>query len=74
MINLLFTGNDKAFAGLTVALISIVKHCTEPLNVKVLTMDLSNLKPNYKPLSKKMVESLEKRIQEVNAESKIDLY
>lgn len=74
MINLLFTGNDKAFAGLAVSLISIVKHCKEPLNVKVLTMDLSNLKPNYKPLSKEMVESLEKRIQEVNAESKIDLY
>ncbi len=74
MINLLFTGNDKVFDGLSVALISIIKHCKEPLNVKVLTMDLSEQNPNYKPLTKDRLEELEKYIQQVNADSRIDLY
>ena len=43
MINLLFTGNDKIFEGLSISLISIIKHCKEPLNVCVLTMDLSDI-------------------------------
>lgn len=74
MINLLFTGNDKIFSGLSISLISIIKHCKEPLNVKVLTMDLSEQNPNYKPLTQDKIDKLEKYIQQVNPESRIDLY
>lgn len=74
MINLLFTGNDKIFEGLSVSLISIVKHCKQPLNVHVLTMDLHELNPNYKPLTEDKVKILEKYIKDVNSESKIQLH
>jgi len=74
MINLLFTGNDKIFEGLSIALISIVKHCKQPLNVDVLTMDLHEMNENYRPLSKDKIKVLEKHIQQTNSESKINLY
>lgn len=73
MINLLFTGNDKIFDGLAIALISIVKHCKEPLNVVVLTMNLEELNPNYKSLKPKQIEMLENYIKTVNSASKIQL-
>ena len=74
MINLLFTGNDKIFEGLGVSLISIVKHCKQPLNVYVLTMDLQHLNPNYRPITQQQIDVLEQCIKQVNPESKINLY
>ncbi|MBQ8522532.1 MAG: hypothetical protein IJ458_02570 [Clostridia bacterium] len=74
MINLLFTGNDKIFDGLSIALISIVKHCKQPLNVHVLTMDLKEIHPNYKPLDEEKVKVLENYIQKSNPNSKIILH
>lgn len=74
MINLLFTGNDKIFDGLAISLISIVKHCKQPLNVHVLTMDLKEIHPNYKPLDEEKVEVLQKYIQQANPNSKILLH
>lgn len=73
MINLLFTGNDKIYDGLSLSLISIVKHCKEPLNVYVLTMDLSDINPNYKSLEKTQIDKLENFIKKVNSESCINL-
>ena len=73
MINLLFTGNDKIFDGLALSLISIVKHCSEPLNVIVLTMDLQELNENYKSLERSKIDTLEEYIKNVNAESSIKL-
>ncbi|MFQ6724010.1 MAG: glycosyltransferase [Clostridia bacterium] len=73
MINLLFTGNDKIFDGLSISLISIVKHCKQPLNVYVLTMDLHELNPNYKPIEQKQIDVLEQYIKKINADSKITL-
>ena len=73
MINLLFTGNDKIFDGLSTGLISITKHCKEPLNVTVLTMDLSEMNPNYLSLDAEKVKKLENYIQKVNPASKITL-
>ena len=73
MINLLFTGNDKIFEGLSLALISIVKHCKEPLNVVVLTMDLTDMNPNYKGIDKDNIEKIENYIKKVNEKSSIKL-
>lgn len=73
MINLLFCGNDKVFEPLAISLISIIKHCKQPLNVYVLTMDLSHMNENYKPLKQENISKLEKYIQQTNKESKINL-
>lgn len=74
MINLLFTGNDKIFEGLSIALVSIVKYCNEPLNVDVLTMDLQQINPNYKPITPDQINELEKYIKQVNNKSRINLH
>lgn len=73
MINLLFTGNDKIFDGLSVSLVSIVKYCKQPLNVYVLTMDLQQYNENYKPITANQIEVLENHIKSVNSESSIKL-
>ena len=73
MINLLFTGNDKIFEGLSISLISIIKHCKEPLNVCVLTMDLTDINENYKPLTQSQIDKLEQHIKQTNEQSKINL-
>lgn len=74
MINLLFTGNEHIFKGLAISLVSIAKHCKEPLNVHVLTMDLTDLKPNYIPISKQQIEKLEKHLQKTNSQTTITLH
>jgi len=73
MINLLFTGNDKIFEGLSLSLISITEHCKEPLNVYVLTMDLKEQNKNYLPLEKDKLTALENLIKQSNPDSKINL-
>lgn len=73
MINLLFAGNDKIFEGLAIGLISIVKHCKEPLNVYVLTMDLHELNSNYRPITQEYIDKLENYIKQVNSDSRIHL-
>lgn len=73
MINLLFCGNDKVFEPLAISLISIIKHCKQPLNVYVLTMDLSHMNEKYKPLRQENISELEQYIQQTNKDSKISL-
>lgn len=71
MINLLFTGNDKIVDGLSLALISIANHCKEMLNVIVLTMDLQEIKPEYKCIKEEHLANLVKHLQSVNLESRL---
>ncbi len=51
MINVLFGGNYKVFDGILLALLSMQKHTSEALNVFVLTADVTELSPEYKPLT-----------------------
>ena len=51
MINLLYGGNDKAFDGLMISLLSASKNTKETLRVYVLTMDLSDIDKKYQPLN-----------------------
>lgn len=50
MVNILFCGNGKVLDGINMALISIVKYCKAPLNIYILTMDLSDQNANYVPI------------------------
>ena len=71
MINIMFAGNDKVYDGLLLAGLSIVKHCKDPINVYILTMDLSEINESYKSISKKNLKSLEQIYKAVNPESKV---
>lgn len=73
MINLLFSGNYKVIDGLLTTLLSILKRSElkEPLNVVVLTMDVSHLKETYKPISTKQIDFLNKVLKQYDERHQI---
>ena len=52
-INVMFCGNDKVIDGMIIATLSIVKYCKKPLNIHIMTMDLSNIEKRFTPINEK---------------------
>jgi len=73
MINILFGGNDKMFDGILLCLMSMSKHCEEALNVFILTADVSELNPEFKPISETHVKHFEQVVKKKNNNSKVTL-
>lgn len=73
MINVLFCGNDKVFDGILTCVLSIFKRSNnnEPYTFYVFTMDVSHIKEQYKPISDKQIEFLNKVIKEYNIDNQI---
>ena len=71
MINLMFAGNDKVYDGLLLAGLSIIKHCKEPINVYVLTMDLSDKNANFTEVSDEHIKVLDGLYKQKNPNSKV---
>ena len=73
MINILFGGNYKVFDGILLCLLSITKHCKDQLNIYILTADVTELREDYKPLTKKHVSVLNKVVKNSNENSNVYL-
>lgn len=73
MINILFGGNYKVFDGILLTLMSMKKHTNEALNIYILTADVTELNPDYKPLTEQQRKILEDCIKTKNPESKVNL-
>ncbi len=73
MINVLFGGNYKVFDGILLCLLSMTKHCKQPLNVFVLTANVCELNPHFLPINQKQIIILEKILKSQNENSKIKL-
>lgn len=73
MINILFGGNYKVFDGILLCLMSTIKHCADPLNVYILTADVSCLNKDFMPLTEKQIKVLDFVVKEKNPLSKITL-
>ena len=71
MINIMQAGNYKVFDGMVISAISITKHCSESITLYLLTMDLTSMKPEYKPVTNSDVEVLQKIYSEANKDSKV---
>ncbi len=71
MINLMFCGNDKIYDGLLISLLSIVKYSKEPLNINVITVDLSDIDEKYTPITEEHRVELERVIKRANSQSEI---
>ena len=71
MINILFAGNYKVFDGILLTIMSMVKHCKEPLNIKILTADLTEHNPEYRPIEEKDIQTLNEIVKKVNNESSV---
>ena len=73
MINIMFAGNYKVFDGMLIASLSILKHTKDPITAYILTMDLTDMNKEFKPITKENIELLNKIYKEVNPESNVVL-
>ena len=71
MINVMIAGNYKVFDGMLIASLSILKNCKEPITLYVLTMDLQDQNPEYKPGEDKHIEILQKLYKKENENSDV---
>ncbi len=69
----MFGGNYKVFDGLYLAILSIAKRTHEPLNIYVLTADVTELDKEYKPINEKHIAILNDAIKAENSQSQISL-
>ncbi len=68
MINILFCGNDKVFDGALTVMLSIFKRTrtSEPFCFYIYTMDVTHIKPEYKPFSDRQIGFLQKVAESYN--------
>ena len=71
MINLMQAGNFKVFDGMVLSALSITKRCKSPIKLFVLTMDLTELKEVYKPITDENINVLNAIYKEANSESEV---
>lgn len=73
MINVFYSGNDKVFDMMIISLVSMAKKCSEPINAYILTMDLTDENPKYKPIGQAQADYLQGIIREYNPNNKITI-
>lgn len=73
MINILFCGNDKVFDGMLTCSLSMFKRSPtkEPFHFYIFTMDLQDIKSDYKPVADSQVSFFENAIKEYNSENAV---
>ncbi len=73
MINILFSGNDKVLDGILTCMLSILKRTQtkEPFCFFVFTMDVTRVKPEYRPISDKMIAFLDRVAKEYNPDNAV---
>ena len=73
MINILFGGNYKVFDGILLCLMSMTKYCNQPLNIYIISAELTDLNPDYRPITEENRQFLENIVKEKNKNSKVQL-
>lgn len=73
MISLLYAGNEGVFDGLLISALSTVKHTKEEVTVYLLTMDLTQQNPAFRPLTEQHRTFLERIYTAVNPASRVVL-
>ncbi len=73
MINILFGGNYKVFDGILLCLLSMTKHTAEPLNIYILSAELTEINPEYLPISEENCEILNDIVKKKNPNSQVHL-
>lgn len=71
MINIMQAGNYKVFDGMIITALSITKHCKDPITIFILTMDLTDLKNEYKPVTDENINVLKGIYQSANPQSNV---
>lgn len=73
MIHLLFCGNDKVFDGVLTCMLSIFKRTEtrEPFTIHIFTMDVTRIKPEYRPISEEQVKYLDDIAKSYNGQNTV---
>lgn len=76
MVNILFCGNIGVFDGMLTTALSLVKRTKseEPFYFHLFTMDVSHLKDNYVPITRKQVAFLETVVKSYNPDNQVKLF
>lgn len=71
MINILFAGNEKMFDGLLTCMLSILKRTKtqEPFCFYIFTMDVSHLRPDYRPIQARQTAFLQRVVQDYHPQN-----
>lgn len=74
LINILFAGNEKVFDGIMSCMLSVLMRTgsREPFCFYVMTMDVSRIKPEYKPLTERQTAFLERIAKEYHAKNRVE--
>ncbi|MBE6707005.1 MAG: lipopolysaccharide biosynthesis protein [Ruminococcaceae bacterium] len=75
MINVLFCGNDKVFDGVLTCALSILKRTQtkEPFTFYLYTLDLTNLNPAFRAISKQSASFLGEVVKDYNSDNRVVL-
>lgn len=73
MINILFGGNEKVFDGILLCLLSMTKHTNAPINVYILSANVTELNPNFTSINANQIEILNKVVKEKNSQNQVKL-
>ena len=73
MINILFAGNKGVFDGMLTCALSVFRRSClkEPVRFYILTMDLSDLKPEYVPVDDSQIRFLRQVVKEYGADNDV---
>ena len=75
MINILLCGNSGyIFDGALTTLLSITKHCSDPLNVYLFTMNITKLNPKFTAITDEEANFIDYVLKQYNPESKATKY
>ncbi len=74
MINILYCGNDRVFDGILTCTLSILKRTKtdEPFTFYIFTMDLSNIKETYLPITDRQIDFFAEVIKKYNPENRAE--
>ena len=70
----MYSGNAAIFDGILSSVVSITYFCKQPLNIHILTMDLHETNPSYKPITNDMREMIDTVLKRTNPSSNCVLH
>lgn len=74
MISIVYCGNSGIFDGLIISMLSVAAHASRPLDVHILTMDLTHISPKFTPISEEQAEFLRAMIINKKPGSRLSLH
>ena len=73
MINVFYSGNKKVFDMIMISAYSMSKTASRPLNIFIVTMDLSDENPKYIPITLNQANFLDELLKKKNPNNKVTL-